>query len=188
MKTPVLLCLLASPAMATPQLLQCTNGGTAFSVVAVTAPVTVNVSSAASGTPNVCQLLAATPATWYVKETLDGGSTWNWVPVSSLSAAPPAAAAVLTWTAPLADASGQPLTVALTYNIYRGASASTLTKLSNTALLTYTDPGSATVMTYFYAVTATCSSCTESADSGVVSATIQASTLTPAAPAHLTVH
>jgi hypothetical protein len=127
-----------------------------------------------------------TAGAWYSKTSptvaWSGGTTTSPLP-SYL------AQATLTWTAPTVNTSGSAITVPLTYNVYRGSSAATLLKLTNVSALTYVDPaGSATPTTYFYAVTATCAGCTESADSGVVSDTIAASPLTPAAPATLTVH
>jgi hypothetical protein len=120
----------------------------------------------------------------------------TWISASLIifaGASPPAtkAQAVLTWVAPTLTVSGAPLPagIALTYNVYRGASATTLAKLTNVSALTYTDPaGSTTPTTYFYAITATCATCTESADSGVVSATIIAPALQAAPPTGLASH
>jgi hypothetical protein len=197
-RTCLLWCLLASPIPAAPQLLNCTNGGTKFGVVAITATVPVNVAPSATGAGDVCQALSATPSTWFVKVTQNGGGTWTWTLISSFKAsvpppvpppvAVPAPAAILSWSAPATDTAGKPITVPLTYNVYRGTSATTLTKLTSTSVLTYTDPGSAVATTYFYAVTATCAACTESAESGVVSATIKAAALSPSAPSGLVVH
>jgi hypothetical protein len=124
---------------------------------------------------------------WYSKATPT--AAWSaGTATSPLPVAPPAQA-VLTWTAPTTNTNGTPIIVPLTYNVYRGSSITTLRKLTTVAALTYTDPaGSATPTTYYYAVTATCAACTESADSGIVSDTIAAPPLTPAAPGGLAAH
>ena len=63
----------------------------------------------------------------------------------------PSAQAIVSWSAPTAFTDGTPINVPLTYNVYRGSSATTLTKLTNVTGLSYTDPaGSATPTTYFY--------------------------------------
>lgn len=123
---------------------------------------------------------------WYSKTSATAG----WVAgVNPLPAAPTyLASATLTWAAPAVDNQGNPLTVPLSYNVYRGAAATNLTKLTNTTALTYVDPaGSSTPTLYYYAITATCTSCVESAQSNVVSDTIAAPALATAAPV-LTVH
>jgi hypothetical protein len=128
-----------------------------------------------------------TSANWYSKTS----PTVAWSAATTVSPLPVTylAQATLTWAAPTANTNGTPITVPLTYNVYRGSSATTLTKLTNVSALTYVDPaGSATPTTYYYAVTAICAGCTESADSGVVSDTIAAPALTPGAPSGLMVH
>jgi len=127
------------------------------------------------------QTTAAPAGTWVMASTLNLPSAI--IPVSNPNTA------ILTWVAPTTTAAGAPLPagIALTYNVYRGMSATTLTKLTNVSALTYTDPaGSTTPTTYFYAVTATCSTCTESAESAIVSKTIVAAALKTAAPSGLT--
>jgi hypothetical protein len=126
---------------------------------------------------------------WYSKASAT--AAWSaGTTVSPLPAMPTyLAQATLTWIAPTLNTNGTPITAPLTYNVYRGSSATTLTKLTNVSALTYVDPaGSATPTMYYYAVTAICAGCTESADSGVVSDTIAAATLTPGAPSGLAVH
>lgn len=120
---------------------------------------------------------------WYSKAS----PTAAWSAGTAVSPLPVvASSAVLTWGAPTVFTNGATIAVPLTYNVYRGASAATLTKLTNVTGVTYTDvAGSATPTTYFYAVTTTCAGCTESVDSGVVSATLAAATLTPSAPSSL---
>lgn len=98
------------------------------------------------------------------------------------------AQAVISWTAPPAFTDGTSINVPLTYNVYRGTSPTALTKLTSVTGLTYTDPaGSATPTTYYYAISATCSSCTEGAESALVNKTIAAPALKPGAPA-ATIH
>jgi hypothetical protein len=116
---------------------------------------------------------------------------------ASCGAAPPPAppppvlpaAANLSWTAPATFVDGTAITVPLTYNVYRGATAATLTKLTNVTGTVYTDPaGSAAATTYIYAVTALCAACTESADSGTVTVTIAATQHQPSPPTSLADH
>jgi hypothetical protein len=120
---------------------------------------------------------------WYSKAS----PTAAWGAGTATSPLPTyAAQVVLTWAAPIDYTNGAVIAAPLTYNVYRGASATTLLKLTNVTGLTYTDvAGSATPTTYFYAVTAICAGCTESADSGIISATLAAASLTPAAPTSL---
>lgn len=90
--------------------------------------------------------------------------------------------ATLTWVAPTTYTNGAPITGALTYNVYRGATAAALTKLTSVTGLTYIDQaGSATPTTYFYAVTAVQPG-VESAETPTVSDTIQAPSLIPSPP------
>lgn len=129
---------------------------------------------------------------WAENSTVTAGSWLTAVPPNfsftpSGPVTPPVAngsQAVVSWTAPANFTDGTPVNVPLTYNVYRGTSAAALTKLTNVTGLTYTDPaGSATPITYFYAITATCPTCTESAQSNVVSKTIAAPALQAGAPA-----
>lgn len=174
-----------------------TNGPTSNTISSEVSPTATGRSAdGLSSNVTVCALPSTKPSTWYLRVSNDGGSTYSFVTLASLgfgvsAAAPPppsvAASAVVSWQAPTVDSAGNPLTIALTYNLYRGTSATQLTKLASVAGLSYTDPaGSATPTTYFYAVTATCPVCTESAESAIVSATLQASAIQPAAPVMLT--
>ena len=194
---------LAAQAGVVPVMEGCPSGTiTAYTSQPPTSTLPIVVSSSPTGLPMAtlrCQTLASTPLTWYVKYSPDNGSTWNFALIPAYKAlvaaatAPPVVvtlpAANLTWTAPTTDTSGKPLAVPLTYNVYRGTSATALTKLTNVSALTYTDPaGSATPTTYYYAVSATCASCTESAESAIVSAVLAAPPLTPANPTNLAIH
>lgn len=83
-----------------------------------------------------------------------------------------APSATLTWSAPTlySDGTTIPSTVTITYNVYQGASATTLTKVA-TGVTTLTDlitTGLVDGQTYFWAVTAVANSL-EGAQSNVVS-------------------
>jgi hypothetical protein len=179
--------------------------------IAATAPCTATWATAGTVSEVTVNGTATNTSCGVTEIAYVNGVIWqfngtNWYPVVSPLTSPPGwgastttsplpvtptylAQATLTWSAPTTNTSGSPITVPLTYNVYRGASAATLLKLTNVSALTYVDPaGSATPTTYFYAVTATCAGCTESADSGVVSDTIAAAALTPGAPGSLAVH
>lgn len=95
-----------------------------------------------------------------------------------------AAGASLTWTAPTLNTDGTSISGSLTYNIYRGTSVTTLTKLASSSTLSYTD-ATAPIGTNYYAVTAVNSAGSESAKSAIVSKVIAAPV--PAAPTGLTV-
>lgn len=103
---------------------------------------------------------------------------------------PPATigAAVLTWTASTTAVGGGPLPGPVTYKVYRGASVSSWAPIATTPALTYTDRATSSApVTYAYGVSATCDSCTESAITGPVVATIALNLPTVAAPATITV-
>jgi hypothetical protein len=94
--------------------------------------------------------------------------------------------AVLSWTAPTTNTDGSAITGALTYNLYRGTSATVLTKMTTVTGLTFTDhAGSASPVTYFYAVSAV-EAGQESKESNTVTVTLAAATLTPSAPTNVT--
>ena len=161
-------------------------------------PATANVADMRCPATGACAFswtpsVLPTDQVWAKTTALPAGT---WVLASTLTFAgagtpAPKAQAVLTWIAPTTDVSGNPLPagLGLTYNVYRGSSATSLTKLTNVSALTYTDPaGSTTPTTYFYAITATCATCTESAESAIVSATLAAPALKPAVPSAVAAH
>lgn len=134
-----------------------------------------------------CQVaeLAYVGGVVWQKNTAGNWYPWNgkaWGPATTVSPILPSAA-WLTWTAPTTDTNGATITVPLTYNVYRGLSATNLSVIkSGLAALTYSDPAtSAAPTTYFYAVTAVQAG-EESALSQVVSATIQAPLVVPSPP------
>jgi fibronectin type 3 domain-containing protein len=88
----------------------------------------------------------------------------------------------VTWSAVTAFTNGAAVTIPLTYNIYRGPSTTALVQIGSSTTLGYTDTAVAAGTTYFYAITATCTGCTESAKSVVVSGVPVVQTLTPLAP------
>ena len=139
-------------------------------------------------TCEVAELAYVGGVIWQVN-TAGNWYSWNgtaWSAATSASPIPPSSA-VLVWIAPTADTNGAKITVPLVYNVYRGASATELVKLTQVTGLTYTDPaGSTTPTTYYYAVTAVQAG-QESAMSQVVSATIEAPTLIPSPPTAVTV-
>jgi hypothetical protein len=119
-----------------------------------------------------------TAGDWYSKTATSWSAATT---VSPLPASVPTQA-VLNWTAPATDTNGAPISVPLTYNVYRGLNATSMAKLTNVSGLSYIDPaGSTSPTTYFYAVTAVQAG-HEGAQSNVVSGTIAAPTLTPTAP------
>jgi hypothetical protein len=61
------------------RVLSCTTGGSVYAVVAPGAGVSMNVSASASGSPSLCGLPAAFPQTYFVKTSLDGGKSWQWI-------------------------------------------------------------------------------------------------------------
>jgi hypothetical protein len=89
--------------------------------------------------------------------------------------------ATVSWTAPTSMTAGDPITVPLTYNLYRGQNATALILVKSVTALTTTDTVPA-AGTYWYAVSATCASCIESAKSAAVSALVSASTIVSPAP------
>lgn len=201
MKNLCLLCLImlataALPVYATVKVEQCPSGAfTIYATVLPTAAVPLVFSNNATGDANManlhCALLSKALATWYVKITNDEGATWTWAPLASLTApaSTPVApmTATLSWVAPTTDTTGAPLTVPLTYNVYRGATTTALIFLKNVSGLTTTDvvtlPG-----VYWYAVTAL-NGTAESVKSAAVSAQISAGTVvSPAPPTAVTVH
>jgi hypothetical protein len=91
--------------------------------------------------------------------------------------------ATLTWTAPTTYSDGTtiPSGVVITYNVYQGTSATTLTQLiSGVSALTYSSTGLNSGTTYFFAVTAVANGL-ESAKSNTGSKTF-AVTVPPGAP------
>lgn len=168
---------------------QCPQAGTAFTVygtVLPTLPVPMVFSNDATGDANTanlhCALLKKAKPTWYAKVTSDNGATWTWAPMASLTAPVVVpTTANLAWVAPTLDMAGAPFNAALTYNIYRGPSASALTLLKNVSGLTTTD--TVTVDgTYWYAVTSNCTNCVESPKSAAVSAVLASGTVVSPAP------
>lgn len=137
-------------------------------------------------------IIKASPLTWYVKYSLDNGTTWKWAKLATLTAPTPPAVvptvATLTWTASTLDMKGNALTVPVTYNLYRGASATALTSLkSGVTGLTTTD--TVTVNgTYWYALAAVAAG-VEGPKGNPVSAALNAGVVvSPAPPASLTIH
>lgn len=96
-------------------------------------------------------------------------------------AAPPSA--TLAWTAPTqySDGTAIPSSVVITYNIYQGTSASTLTKVTSgvTTLTSTVTAGLSDGVTYYFAVTAVAGGL-EGAQSNVASKTFPA--MPPGAP------
>ena len=87
---------------------------------------------------------------------------------STVTAPPPAptGSAVLSWTAPTQNTDGTPITLALTYRVYRGASPATLVAITTIPERTYTVTGLASG-THYFAVAAVDSTGAESALSGI---------------------
>lgn len=120
------------------------------------------------------------PSTAYVWAQVGAATAPAWVlasavTVTALAATPVPAdtSAVLTWSVVTTGVDGSTLTGAVTYNVYRGTSATTLTSLSaGLTALTYTDSGLAPGV-WYYAVTAVCAAL-ESDKSAVVSKAIVA--------------
>jgi hypothetical protein len=115
------------------------------------------------------------------------------VVVTALTLVPAAAApsVSLTWTAVTLSTTGASLPTPVTYNVYRGNAAGTIAQLT-TGVKTpaYTDNAVTVGATYYYAVTATCPGCVESAQSAVVAGTVEQPPTPnqPLAPAGLTFH
>lgn len=143
-----------------------------------------------------CTTIAkASPLTWYVKYSIDGGSTWKWGLLATLAAvtAPPPVTvppttANIAWTAVTQDVGGKPLTNPVTYNLYRGTSATVLTSIkSGLTGLTTTDTVTANGV-YWYSVTAVAGGL-ESAKANPVSAALTSGVVaSPAPPASITIH
>jgi len=149
------------------------------------------VSNSPIGAGPYCKLISAMNQTAYVSATTDG-KTFVWMKIAAALAGASVAPtpillqrALLTWSPVTTAAAGGPLPAAVTYNVYRGSSATTLAKLAGgIAGTTYTDTiNNVTPVTYAYAVTATCAGCTESTDSPVVTVTVAAGSVTCSAPA-----
>jgi hypothetical protein len=152
------------------------------------------VSNSPIGALPYCKLISQMNQTAYVSATADG-KTFVWMKIAAALAGAPVAPtpillqrALLTWS-PVSVPPGIAASVPITYNVYRGSSATTLAKLAGgISSTTYTDPiSSATPVTYAYAVTATCAGCTESADSPVVTVTVAAGSVTCNAPGNVAV-
>jgi hypothetical protein len=89
--------------------------------------------------------------------------------------------ATLTWTAPTQNTDGTAITGALSFNVYKGASAAALTLLKAVSGGPTTDTGLA-AGTYYYAVSAVNNSGVESARSAAASLTIAPPVTTPKTP------
>lgn len=98
-----------------------------------------------------------------------------------------AGTATLTWTAPTTRTDGSPLSAVASYNVYRGTSATTLTKLATvTAPATgYVDSAAINGATNYYAVSAVDSAGNEGPQSNVASKAVPLAP--PAAPTSLTI-
>lgn len=94
---------------------------------------------------------------------------------------------VLAWSAVTTRTDGTTLLNLAGYNVYRGPTAGSLTKLTQVApnLTTYTDGSPASGNTYFYAVTAIDANGLESAPTNTVSKSFPAAL--PSAPGTLTI-
>lgn len=88
------------------------------------------------------------------------------------------ATANLNWVAPTLNTDGSAITGSLTYNVYRGTSATSLVKIGTSSTTSYTD-ANAPVGTDYYAVTAVNSYGVESVYSNVASKVIAAPTPNP---------
>ena len=62
-----------------PEVLNCTRNSNVYKVVKPSNSVSSNVSPNITGLPSVCALPSTEPASWYIKTTNDGGTTWQWV-------------------------------------------------------------------------------------------------------------
>jgi hypothetical protein len=96
-----------------------------------------------------------------------------------------AATVTLNWVAPTTNTDGSPITGAITYNLYQGASATTLAKVQSglTATTAVVTAGLTPGTNEFFSVTAVAEGA-ESAEIAAVSAAIPA--LVPNAPTDLT--
>lgn len=178
-----------------------TNTTYASVPINTTLPVVWSTVSTGDAGPNgqatlKCTPIAkASPLIWYAKYSTDGGSTWKWALLSTLAtvtAPPPVTTSVTTaniaWTAVTLDVNGNALVGPVTYNLYRGSSATALNPLKSglsgtTATDTVTVNG-----TYWYSVTAVAGGL-ESAQANPVSAALTSGVIaSPAPPASLTIH
>jgi hypothetical protein len=192
MKLLALLALFAAGAVhaaTTYYVSSCTNGGSTFKTVGISTQTTVEVAQAPGVSATLCQLLSATPGTWSVRTSTNGGVSWAWTVLSTLNLGvtpPPIKVQMtVTWTPVTAFTSGALITVPLTYNVYRGLTATALAQVGSTGALLFNDTAVVPSTTYYYAITATCSGCTESAKSAVVSGVpipVVAQPLVPIAP------
>lgn len=186
----LLICVaVAHAATATTSVSSCTNGGNVFKTVPISTQTTVEVTQNPGVSPIVCQLVTGTPSTWFVRTSTNGGTSWTWTLISSLGAGTSTTTPVsitVSWTAPTTYTTGAPIgTTPITYNLYKGTSATTLTKVGSVAATSYVDSQVTTGTQYFYAVTATCAGCAESAKTPAVAgypAPAAAAILTPMAP------
>lgn len=166
---------------------------TPFATVVPTLKTYAKVADNATGLNTRCATLSTMPLTSYVSVSTNGGVTWSWATVASLglsgAVTPPVpTSATLTWVAPTTDTTGAPLTVPLTYNVYRGASATVLTLLLKgvTGLTAVDTPP--LLGTYWYAVSAVAAG-VESAQTPAVSAQLTAGkVISPAPPTAVAVH
>lgn len=97
--------------------------------------------------------------------------------LSTAQGAPAAPSAVLTWSPPTQFTDGTPITGAITYNVYQGTSATTLTKVASgvTGSTQTISTGLVDGATYFWSVTAVVGG-VESAQTGPVSKTFSPGT------------
>lgn len=170
------------PATADAHVMQCAVAWTPANSCWPSAPASIGPSAALGS-------LAGTALVWAISGT---ATSPKWTPVSSLSIAPApiptsttsTGSVAITWTAPTQNVDGTVLTNLASYNLYRGASPTTLIVLKNmpAAMTSYTD-ATLTVGTWFYAVSAVNATGQESAQTGPVSVVMtQAPAVTPAAP------
>ncbi len=62
-----------------PEVLNCMSNSNVYKVAKPSNTVSSNVSPNSSGVPSICAVPASKPASWFIKTTTDGGSTWHWV-------------------------------------------------------------------------------------------------------------
>lgn len=177
------LCCVAAAAQAATQVESCPPAP--YAAVPPTTSLNIVFSTDGSDNPPTrrCLPRAQALSTWFVKVTDNGGTSWRFIPLSSLTPPPvPAPLATLTWTAPTLDVAGKPLTVPLTYNVYRGTSATALTLIKNVTGLSTTDTVPVAGL-YWYALTANAVGRPESVKSPAVSALINPGSVVSPAPA-----
>lgn len=170
------------------------NAGTAGNGPKAPAQSLVIVTSATAAANNAngtCQLASATPAAFYTRVSTNGGTSYAWATLASLGLgqAPVAlktAPITIQWSPVTLATDGSPLTVPVTYSIYRGPSAVLGRGLTGVTILTpATSPYTDVVPygTYYYGISASTSS-GESSVSGSIMATAAAPSSTiPAKPA-----